>query len=306
MRGVNFIVNFILPNGDTLYIGRGQEQSFGYAALIYVLAQAYQFTRDQLYLGDLNNLLQYLKSYQKQNGALPLVMNDLQGEPIENNLFSTKCLGWYSYNNYFDYLAFAGFFIERAFLLLKDEVELLGINRTQRSYMDFNFRKVVTSNYISILSRPGGYWSNDIPFPMIYFRGKVVTPCYGGEQFVPSLISLSSIPLPSMLRKHSISFFIGERLIVLSLTGIFIRSFSYKEKKIIIKNFIISPFKFMDNYLFFEDGLLESGDHIETNSFSVTTLSIYKKTAKQYCAKGVLRSYLYCNIVKCIKLEFKI
>ena len=42
-NAVVFIRNFILPSGETLIIGRGQNQSFGYGSLVFVLCKYLQY-----------------------------------------------------------------------------------------------------------------------------------------------------------------------------------------------------------------------------------------------------------------------
>jgi hypothetical protein len=46
-----FLHPFVLPNGAALYVGRGQEQIFGYGALLYLLEAAAGMTGDERYGG---------------------------------------------------------------------------------------------------------------------------------------------------------------------------------------------------------------------------------------------------------------
>ena len=62
-KGIDFILNFILPNGCTLYIGRGQEQSFGYGALIYILSLYFKFFNDTKTISYINIIFNYLQKF---------------------------------------------------------------------------------------------------------------------------------------------------------------------------------------------------------------------------------------------------
>lgn len=250
LKGVAFIRNFILPNGDTLYIGRGQQQSFGYAALVYILCTYYKFTKDTTVLSDLKNVITFLNSFKNDNGSFPLVMNHYQTEkPADVNLQDVSFSGWYAYNNYFDYLPFMGVFISKASdVLSKLDIDFEGSRSQQKSYSDVNFKKVVTKNYIAVLSKPGGYWSNDLPMPYIYYKGESVTPCYGGEQYEPSINSIKAIPLPffnkfnKSIRWRCVSFWVRNTLFVINPLGIMIRKFKFNIDTIDVETNIYSIF----------------------------------------------------------------
>lgn len=69
-KAVEFIRNFILPNGDTLYVGRGQQQSFGYASLIYILCGYYSVTKNNSVLGDVENVISLIRKFIRKDGQL--------------------------------------------------------------------------------------------------------------------------------------------------------------------------------------------------------------------------------------------
>jgi hypothetical protein len=199
VRAVDFIRHFILPNGDTLYIGRGQEQSFGYGALLYILAEAYQMTQRAEYLADLAQVWDYVCKFQRDDGSFPLVFSGIEdGFPAEADANDARYPGWYPYNNYFDYLPFFGCFLARTAAALEQStvMEETPAANTKGDYGDDSYRVVRRKNYTAVLAVPGGYWTNDMPFPYVCFNGESVFPCYGGEQFQESLYSVEGIPLP--------------------------------------------------------------------------------------------------------------
>ncbi len=250
-NGVSFIRKFILPDGDTLYIGRGQEQSFGYGALIYILALYYKFFLDDSVLFEIKLVSSFLDKYRLVDGNYPLVMNKFQtSEPKNVDLMDVSFSGWYSYNNYFDYLPFMGVFIHKAYDILKEYKNLkINYSLIQNNFQDNNFKKIVKKNYIAIISKPEGYWTNDLAIPLIFFKDKCITPIYGGDQYAPGLQNIKSLPLPffeqikKSIRWRSLSILIGGNILLVSPLGIMLRKFKYFEYEIFITTYVLSPFK---------------------------------------------------------------
>jgi hypothetical protein len=110
-QAAEFISRFILPNGDALYVGRGQEQIFGYGALLYLLEAAGEMTGNADFREYADRVFGYLLSFQRNDGAFPLVLRE--GEDPEPWTDGTR-LGWYSYNRYADYLPFLGCMLLKA------------------------------------------------------------------------------------------------------------------------------------------------------------------------------------------------
>ena len=81
--------------GPDFYIwrGRGQEQIFGYAALLYVSDYVGGKEGDKCF----NRVVRKLRKYYKKKTFLPLVINN------NNELHQVNPVGWYGYNNYIDY-----------------------------------------------------------------------------------------------------------------------------------------------------------------------------------------------------------
>jgi len=270
LKGVAFIRHFILSNGEALYVGRGQNQSFGYGALIYILALAYRYTQDKTILGDIDLVLGFLGTFQREDGSFPLVMNNIEKDiPQIVDMREPQFAGWYPYNNYFDYLPFMGFFLAKASVVLTEEDMTEAGCKIREPYRDEDFIKIVTDRYEAVLSRPGGYWSNDLPMPYVVAAGKNITPCYGGEQFQNSLYDLKGIPLPyckslqKSIRWRSISWFQGDRLWLVSPLGIMKRDFYFESDVISIKTRIYSLCSFQHIYLHVDQSASASdGDNL--------------------------------------------
>lgn len=301
LKGVEFIRNFILSNGEVLYIGRGQNQSFGYGALIYILALAYKFTSDKTLLGDIKSVLTFLINYQREDGSFPLMMNGIEKTiPKVIDMQDEEFVGWYPYNNYFDYLPFMGFFIAKADEVLNN-LDMSKVEyRKHKEYRDNDFIKIVKPNYEAVLSKSGGYWTNDIPIPHIVTKGKNITPCYGGEQFQKSLYTIEGIPLPyneqfqKSIRWKSISFFKANNLWIISPLGIMKREFIFEDNFIDIKTRVISIFSFKHIYLFF--GTSKKIIHENQN---------LKFIGYEYSASGKLKKYIDKNIISSIRLKIE-
>lgn len=257
IRGVQFIKKFILPNGCSLYVGRGQEQSFGYGALIYILSLYFKFTGCQKTYAEISTIVDYVDSYQNESGNIPLVLNQLNlSKPLmEVDLKNEEYSGWYMYNNHFDYLPFLGVFLSKAKNILQNLDAISKIKFEQEQYKDSNFDKRVFPKYVSIVSKPGGYWTNDLPIPLIYSSGSCHTPIYGGEQFFPSLVSEKTLPLPyfqrvnKSIRWKSKSYLIKNSLIMIGPLGLMFRNYNYQPDEIKIKTIVLSPLK-VKHYIF--------------------------------------------------------
>lgn len=277
LKGVHFIRSFILSNGESLYVGRGQNQSFGYAALLYILVLSYRYTFDKTILGDIERVLGFIVRYQREDGSFPLVLGNLEEEiPTIVDMKDPRFAGWYPYNNYFDYLPFMGFFLAKAFDVLAGLHISEVSSKTQVAYRDHDFIKIVKDRYEAVLSRPGGYWSNDLPIPYVVAGGKNLTPCYGGEQFQYSLYNLKGIPLPfcdllqKSIRWRSWSFFLKNTLWIISPLGVMKRRFEFNEDCIQINTMVISPFKFEHLYHVIEsnEGVYENLSELDFRGYS--------------------------------------
>ena len=267
-RAVDFIVPFVLRSGDTLYVGRGQEQSFGYGALAYLLALAFRSFGDMRYLSCLERVIAFLGTRRRPDGSFPLVMNDVEkGFPLSSEPSNHHFPGWYAYNNYFDYLPFLGVFLKKTEKAIGG-VQPVDVVQAEQAgdYRDGHFIIVRKAGYEAVLSRPGGgwrggegYWTNDLPIPYVCRGGVRLTPSYGGEQFGSLMYTPSGIPLPMVVRKgrkvsfrsgRIWSFFFDDRLVVVTPRGVLVRQFLFLETAIIIDDRILCRGGGFARYLF--------------------------------------------------------
>lgn len=261
-KGVEFILKFILPNGCSLYIGRGQEQSFGYGALIYILALHYKFFKKTLILSYIKKIHVYLDSFKLKQGNFPLVMNDFRKGPTQNvDLNLPEFSGWYQYNNYFDYLPFLGVFLKKAAdLLCEEKFQHIKFSDLKlENYSDSSFKIIKSKNYASILSKPEGYWTNDLAIPLIYKDNDLITPIYGGDQYAEGLQNIKSLPLPffnrfkKSIRWRSYSFYVKNNIIMVSPLGIMIRLYNFKTDFVLVSTYVISLFKVIQPFYFLKN-----------------------------------------------------
>lgn len=157
-RGVGYLERVILPNGDALYVGRGQEQIFGYGAVLASLA--FQASRAGGRSAEsMQRVLSFLLAHEEEPGAFPLVVG---GAPAPT--------GWYSYNNHDDYLAFAGFCVSRAAEWLRDPPTECGWESSWSADVSDKPLDVIrfdVGEYSAVLGVPGGFPPNDLPWPAI-------------------------------------------------------------------------------------------------------------------------------------------
>ena len=112
-KGVEFSMQHILDDGTSLYIGRGQEQIFGYGALIYSIEYFYTKVRP-LNENLINKISRRLLSFQRDDGSYPLVLRNREPEP--SNARFSECVpgGWYGYNTLYDYQPFLAYCLVKA------------------------------------------------------------------------------------------------------------------------------------------------------------------------------------------------
>ncbi|MDZ7341186.1 MAG: hypothetical protein ONB27_07505 [candidate division KSB1 bacterium] len=114
LAGVNYFIAFIDPEGSFNYLGRGQEQIFGYGVAIYVLEAAKSLDEKNAlqYQTLLDRLWRYLVKFERE-GVFPLVLNAQDDRE--------RC-GWYDYHHFSVYNAFLGVWLALAHLLRQPSV----------------------------------------------------------------------------------------------------------------------------------------------------------------------------------------
>jgi hypothetical protein len=294
LKGVDFISQFILRNGDALYVGRGQEQLFGYGCLIYILGLANVLTGNRWYYDMSRKVLDYVKGFMRKDGSFPLVLRKGErGFPKKVSTRDKKYLGWYAYNNYFDYLAFFGYW-----LLEYSKVDLIDEFNKEPVFPDHpDFLVFRNDNYEAVVSKPGGYWTNDMPFPYVCYKKKSIFPCYGGEQFVPSVYSEEAIPLPVIEARGKKILFRRARFSlrnnVLSARSryfSFMREFDFKEDEVVVRDKIklkSKVSKFVSRFFFFEPEIV--GKYVKTNGVKIEIPSDCQIKGRYFCALGEMK-----------------
>jgi hypothetical protein len=174
VRAADFILPFILPNGDTLYVGRGQQQIFGYAALLCLLQAAAHLTGRPEFREGADRAFAFLLRFQRSDGSFPLVLNE--HEPPDPWQPDPSLPGWYTYNRYADYLPFLA-----CFLLKAASIDLPPLGAVRSPPPHPAFRAWRQPRYTAVLARSGGAPTNDLPFPYTCVDGESLFPCYGGE-----------------------------------------------------------------------------------------------------------------------------
>lgn len=186
MRAARAIAPYILPNGDGLYLGRGQEQVFGHGALIYLLEAAAQLSGEDEFCDLADRVFRRLMAFQRRDGSFPLVLRE--GEPGEPWVPDPSLPGWYTYNRYADYLPFLA-----CFLIKAAQVDMTPPGRVEPVKPHPSLRCWRGGTYAATLSVPGGATTNDLAFPYVCVGGQSLFPCYGAEW---DRVEPEAMPLP--------------------------------------------------------------------------------------------------------------
>lgn len=207
-RSIDSLAVLVLPGGQCNYIGRGSLQSFGYAAAILAFAHAYRIFGNSYYLEKACEVLSYLERFQRSDGSFPLVLSNVkEGDPSLFDLRNPSYAGWWSYNNYYDYLPFLGAVIglARDILRLPHCSVSYAVKGNQESVKFGNSVSVVRKNkYTAVIALPNRrVFAASQPMPYLSLAGRYPLPCFGGEQHKPSLYSQYGLPLPVIETHHS-------------------------------------------------------------------------------------------------------
>lgn len=201
-RSVNALTDLILPGGQCNYLGRGSLQSFGYAATVLALAHAYRTFGRREYLQTLEEVLEHLTTFQRADGSLPLVLSESgEGPPEKFDLLDPSYAGWWSYNNYYDYLPFSGALLALASRVLhaSGDERRKNLSTSPRDFLRTGdpIRVARTPRYTAIFTLPNqNTWAASLPIPYLETQGRTPFPCYGGEQHQKSIYSKFGLPLP--------------------------------------------------------------------------------------------------------------
>lgn len=293
-KGIDFIIPFISPTGETTFIGRGQSQSFGYSSLLYSLVLAEKLLQRNL-TKEISLVLSLIESQISKYSDLPLVMNQNIENPYVVDVNDPKYCGWYPYNNYIDYLCFSSYFITKASLLYSGAQYELSVVEKRLSDNDFI---VHDEKYFGVVSNVGGYWVNDLPIPYVQYKGESILPLYGGDQFHSELYKYGDVPIPEnkifnfSIRKNCDSTIVDNTLIVKSFLGNFKRNYAFKEDSICIENEFKFPFLFRTPYFF-----------LKGTKFKSDNVLIYKDVEFIFSKKIIKRSSTYSVSGEIMKYE---
>ena len=110
LLALKYLCRFFDPDGDFNYLGRGQEQIFGYACALYVLEAGKKVNPDNArHFEELSKRCwSYLSTFQMDNGSFPLVLNNKPND---------RRYGWYDYHHSSVYNAFLGAWLAEAYML---------------------------------------------------------------------------------------------------------------------------------------------------------------------------------------------
>jgi len=216
-RAAGCIGPFVLPNGDALYVGRGQQQIFGQGALIYLLEAARGLVGDPSagsgsprakprgdgeYAELAERVFRRAMRFQRPDGSFPLVLRE--GEDTEPWRSDASRPGWFTYNRYGDYLSFFG-----CMLLKAASAEVPAIGEATRPAGHPAFRSVTKGRYTAVYGAPGGPPTNDLSFPYVSVDGESLFPCYGREG---DRVEPGELPLPYLVTADGQSFSFRDRL----------------------------------------------------------------------------------------------
>ncbi len=112
LRAAQAIRPYISEDGESLTVGRGKAQIFGYGALLYLLEAAAGLSGDEGLRAVADRVFTHLLRFRRVDGSFPLVLNET--EPPEPWAPAVPLPGWHDYNRYADYVPFLGVYLLKA------------------------------------------------------------------------------------------------------------------------------------------------------------------------------------------------
>ena len=200
LRRLDAFSGLCLPGGQCNYIGRGSLQSFGYSSAILAFSYGFVLTGVKSYLRYIQDILSFLEEHQADDGSLPLVLNGRQeGSPDKFDLLSADYLGWYSYNNYYDYLPFSGALLVLAARQLSRTCQ----GRSSPKIKSNPNKRILFARhkrYSAVVAVSERSLAANLPFPYLEVDDKCYPiPVYGGEQCQPNIYGKRCLPLPILM-----------------------------------------------------------------------------------------------------------
>lgn len=297
--GVKFIRHFVLANGDSLYVGRGQQQLFGYASLAYALALGQVILGDRSLGNELEKVLNRVASFQRADGSFPLVFNPEEYASSTIPDQKNPAPGWYPYNNLFDYLPFAAYLLAETATLLDSAPPAHSRSPNMESVScDGTYLKATTTRYQAVVSKPGGLWVNDLPFPYVVYKDQSLFPCYGSlsylaaNRFDPAFPYPYHTKKPWSLRNSLLSSTLSKsRLTLVSPLGILRRNFSFAETTFNVSTRLQSPFGLENQFVFKKGVTQKSARVLEDQLFRIESTAALRIAGTASSASGSLVLY---------------
>lgn len=201
-RALRFLRDVTLPTGEMNWLGRGQRQAFGYASAVMALRLGAEHFEDSSLAACADEVLGFLARFQRENGSLPLVLRaGLQSDFGRPVFPDPRLAGWYSYNRYLDYLAFAGALLMAAskHRNVSDVGTKLPARSQQRRSLG-NIEVHKTEVYAAGTSIPQNSISSYQVIPYIVHQGSLPVALVGGEE--DSYVEHArAVSLPVAIRK---------------------------------------------------------------------------------------------------------
>jgi len=197
LRGVEFLMPFIDPDGDFNYWGRGHGQIFGYGATIYALSAAAQLTSDKKYEQAARKVFDYLMLFERDD-HFPLVLNDHADE---------ERMGWYDYHHTTVYNAFLAVWLAFAHELTKVKSAsrltdaIASSDRIGKKPFDFAQGEVSNRPNFVFLSNQNFYIAIGKGMPR-YSSEAGVSPCHIRVKNIGWLFSAPGGPTPNSFGKR--------------------------------------------------------------------------------------------------------
>lgn len=196
------LVRTALHDGEVNAIGRGRFQSFGYAAAAMALAMGLRLgCAPEGSIALLRAIADRLEAALGPDGTLPLMITrideteDVSPPPHHPH---QRRIGWHSYNNGPDYLAFAGAVLKLAAEQLAASPEPgTPLPLPAEDGLEDGIRVVRNAAYSAITTLPRRTITAAQPLPYIVTADDVrPLPSYGDETLPDSIYTALSLPLP--------------------------------------------------------------------------------------------------------------
>jgi len=167
LNGINFFKNFIDPDGDFNYYGRGHEQIFGYGTALYCLeaAKTMDPANSSEYQCYSDRVWQYLLRFKREDGHFPLVLN---------NCSDHEKFGWYDYHHLTVYNAFLAVWLGLAHQLKSKKVAAKNLSKRKTIFNKSTQIAIVDKDEYFVVVSAGLFYDYlseaCITFHHLYFR----------------------------------------------------------------------------------------------------------------------------------------